>query len=428
MLKKIKDKALDGGLTSFRVGFFLAIRQIRRTSKWTNILVICVMTLTFLNLIVVNGILVGLIEGAVEAIKTHYIGDVFITALRQKNHIEQAPNILAYAKNIPGVEDITTRYLFGGTVESEYKTQKKKPIDKGEEVATTFAGINPEAEQKVSDLANLLVEGEYLEPDDYDKVLVGGMLLRKYLDFDSPSFPVLKNVEIGSKLRITVGENSREVTVKGIVKSKVDEIDRRVFFIDTQLKGLIGKPDYGPSEISIRISPDSDPVAIKNLLVNEGFSEYATIQTQEEAEPKFIKDMKQTFSILGTAISSIGLIVAAITIFIVIFINAITRRKFIGILKGIGIKATAIEWAYVFQAIIYAIIGTTIGVITIFGFLKPYFDANPINFPFSDGILVATPIDAAVRIVVLLIATLIAGYIPVRLITKQNTLDAILNR
>lgn len=428
MFNKIKNKVLDGGLTSFKVGFFLAIRQIRRTSKWTNALVICVMTLTFLNLIVVNGILVGLIEGAVEAIKTHYIGDVFITSLREKNHIEQAPNIIAYAKNIPAIENISTRYLTNGKIEVDYKIQKKRPTDKGEEVATTFAGIDPDAEQKVSNLANLLIEGEYLEPDDYDKVLVGGMLLRKYLDFDSPSFPVLKNVEIGSKIRVTVGENSREVIVKGIVKSKVDEIDRRVFFTDTQLRNLIGKPDYGPGEISMRIAPGTDPNSVKALLVNEGFDRLATIQTQDEAEPKFIKDMKKTFSMLGTAISSIGLIVAAITIFIVIFINAITRRKFIGILKGIGIRATAIEWAYIFQAIIYAILGTTIGVAIVFGFLKPYIDANPINFPFADGILVATAVDTAIRVVVLMIATLIAGYIPVRLITKQNTLDAILNR
>ena len=428
MFKKIKNKVLDGGLTSFKVGFFLAIRQIRRSSKWTNTLVVCVMTLTFLNLVVVNGILVGLLEGAVEAIKTHYIGDLFITSLRQKNYVEQAPKILAFTRNIPGVEAITARYITSGIIEADYKTQKKKPTDKGEEVVATFAGINPLDEESVTGLSTLLVEGEYLKVDDYDKVLVGGMLLRKYLDFDSPSFPVLKDVEIGKKIRVTVNGNSREVTVVGIIKSKVDEIDRRVFFNDTQLRGLIGKPEYGAGEISIRLSPTADSTAIKNLLLNEGFGSLATIQTRDEAEPKFIKDMKKTFGMLGTAISSIGLVVAAITIFIVIFINAITRRKFIGILKGIGISPTAIEWAYVFQAIIYAIIGTTLGAIFVFGFLKPYMYVHPINFPFGDGILVATAGDTAIRAAVLMLATLVAGYIPVRLITKQNTLDAILNR
>ena len=309
MFKKIKNKVLDGGLTSFKEGFFLAIRQIRRSSKWTNTLVVCVMTLTFLNLVVVNGILVGLLEGAVEAIKTHYIGDLFITSLRQKNYVEQAPKILAFTRNIPGVEAITARYITSGIIEADYKTQKKKPTDKGEEVVATFAGINPLDEESVTGLSTLLVEGEYLKVDDYDKVLIGGMLLRKYLDFDSPSFPVLKDVEIGKKIRVTVNGNSREVTVVGIIKSKVDEIDRRVFFNDTQLRGLIGKPEYGAGEISIRLSPTADSTAIKNLLLNEGFGSLATIQTRDEAEPKFIKDMKKTFGMLGTAISSIGLVV-----------------------------------------------------------------------------------------------------------------------
>ena len=47
---------------------------------------------------------------------------------------------------------------------------------------------------------------------------------------------------------------------------------------------------------------------------------------------------------------------------------------------------------------------------------------------FSDGILVATAGGTGIRVAVLLIATLIAGYIPARIVVKQNTLDAILGR
>lgn len=120
--------------------------------------------------------------------------------------------------------------------------------------------------------------------------------------------------------------------------------------------------------------------------------------------------------------------VASITIFIVIFINAVTKRKSIGIMKGIGIPPKVIEFSYVFQAMVYAIIGSVVGLALTFGFLKPYFDANPINFPFSDGILVATPEGAAIRVAILLIVTLIAGYIPAKLIVRKNTLDSILGR
>ncbi len=415
-------------VTILRVAFFLATRQIKRANIWTNVLIVFIMTLTFLNLVVVSGILVGLIEGAVEAVQNRYLGDIFISDLKNKAYIEQSSNIIETAKNLPGVSAVAARYIEPGKVESNYKKNKKRANDLDESVGTSIVGIDPKAEDRVTGLSHLVVQGKYLDENDYDQVLVGAMLLKEYLDFESPNFPVLENVKIGSKIQVTLGDSVREVTIKGITRSKVDEIDRRVFFVDKQFRGLINRYDYNVDEIVVKLNKGVNPVAIKNALINAGFNQYAKVQTREDAEPKFIKDLKDTFSILGNIISSIGLAVAAITIFIVIFINAITRRKFIGIQKGIGISSKAVEFAYVLQSLFYAILGTALGALIVFGFLKPYITAHPINFPFSDGILVATLPGTLIRIAVLMIATLIAGYIPARIVVRQNTLDAILGR
>ncbi len=141
-----------------------------------------------------------------------------------------------------------------------------------------------------------------------------------------------------------------------------------------------------------------------------------------------MKDIKDTFGLLGNVIGSIGIVVASITIFIVIYINAITRRKFIGILKGIGIHSLAVEFSYILQSIFYATMGVCLGMLFLYGFLVPYVDAHPINFPFSDGIIVAEYYNTTLRAILLIITTIIAGYIPARLVVKQNTLDAILGR
>lgn len=430
MYVKAPTKNGKGWLTSLRVGSFLATRQIKRSNIWTNILIIFIMTLTFLNLVIVSGILVGLIEGAVSAVKDRYLGDIIISNPLDKTYVEQTPMIVNLAKNLPEVTALTTRYIQSGTIEANYKEEigRKKATDLDKSVGTQIAGIDPETENQVTKLSELMIEGEYLNENDYDKVLVGAMLLKKYLGFESAAFGTLDNIEPGSKVRIKVNGNVREVIVKGIVKSKVDEIDRRVFFVDKQLRGLIGRYDYNADEIVMRLKPGTDPIAVKNFFIQNGVDKFARVQTQEDAEPKFIKDMKQTFAMLGNMISSIGLVVAAITIFIVIFVNAITRRKFIGILKGVGIKSNAIEMAYIIQSLFYAILGTALGTFLVFGVIKPYLDRNPINFPFSDGILVATVEGTVIRIVILFIATLIAGYIPARIVVKQNTLDAILGR
>ena len=111
-----------------------------------------------------------------------------------------------------------------------------------------------------------------------------------------------------------------------------------------------------------------------------------------------------------------------------IFINAITRRKYIGILKGIGINGRVIEFSYVFQSIFYAVIGSGIGLAVVYGFLVPFFAAHPIDFPFSDGILVAPVDQTFFRVGLLVFSTLVAGYIPAWMIIRKNTLDSILGR
>lgn len=411
-----------------KVGFFLAFRDIKRASLWTTILTVIIMTLTFLNLVVVSGILVGLIEGAVDAVQEKYLSDVYISTLKNENYIKYTPQIVSFTKSLPEVEAVSARYVEGGVIDSKYK-EIKKASEKEEVINTSFVGVDVIAEDQVTNLRDSVVEGEYLSPGDFDEVLAGAMLFKKYLNFESDSFPVMdETVGVGSKIRIKINGNTRDVVIKGIVKTKVDEIDRRLVFTDSQFRSLINRFDYSVDEIAVKTKAGADPVIVRDTIKNAGFDEYAKIQTAEEGEPKFIKDMKKTFAILGNLISSIGLVVAAITIFIVIFINAITRRKYIGISKGIGIVNLAIEISYVFQSIFYAIFGVIIGMIFVFGFLKPYLDIHPINFPFSDGILVATYTGTAIRGLILFVATIIAGYLPARIIVKQNTLDAILGR
>ena len=412
---------------NIRIGFFLAKRQIKRSNPWTTVLIIFVMFFTFLNLVVVSGILVGLIQGAIDAVRTHYTSDVIISTLNDKSYIENSPEILAIVRSLPQVEAMSARYLEGGTLEANYKTRasdKEKPNT----AASSVTGIDPVAEDQVTNLSKFIVEGEYLEPTDYDQVLLGAYLVKKYLPIDSPGFTALNNIEPGTKIRMDVHGVEREVTVKGIIKAKVDEISMRVFMVDSQLRSIIGRNDYNVDEISIKLKPGADPAVVRDILKRNGVGEVAKVQTYADAQPKFIKDMVDTFALLGNMLSSIGLVVASITIFIVIFINAITRRKFIGILKGIGINERAIEISYILQSFFYAVCGSTIGIIVLYFFLQPAIAAHPIDFPFSDGILVAPLGGTLLRVGLLMGTTIIAGFIPARLVVRKNTLDSILGR
>ncbi len=411
-------------LLNLKVGFFLALRQLRRANKWTTSLIIFVMILTFLNLVVVSGILVGLIEGSIAAFHAQYTGDVIISKLDNKKYIEGSSNIINILKNMNDVKAFSPRFGAGAVAEANYQT--KKDTDKANTASAQLIGINPSAEDNLTDLSSKIIEGAYLTPNDYDKVMLGYFLLSQYITIDSPDFTALKNVYVGSKIRLNINGVVREVVVKGILKSKVDNISRGIYMIDSQVKELIGRSDNNVSEIAINLKNGVDPIEFKQKLVLAGINNLGKVQTYADAQPQFLKDIVSTFRTLGNFLSSIGLVVSSITIFIVIFINALTRRKFIGILKGIGINGQAIEISYIFQSIFYALIGSIVGLFLVYFLLIPLFIAHPIDFPFSDGILVAPLGETLIRMALLIISTIIAGYVPSRMIVRKNTLDSIL--
>lgn len=413
---------------NIRVGFYLALRQLRRASKWTTSLIVFVMLLTFLNLVVVTGLLVGIVAGISNQFRIQETGDVMISALDTKDYIENSPQILSFLHTLPQPKVISARYLAAGTAEANYFS-RVDPNEKANKTGVSVVGIDPDVENSFSHLASYIGEGQYLSPSDYDAVLLGPQLVDRYSFGEQPGLTPLKNVYPGTKIRLTVNGYVREVIVKGILKVPANSpLAARIFMPAAEVRQLMGRTEYAVNEIAILLAPGTDGAAFRDLLKRSGLSENARVRTFEESIPNGVAEVQNTFAMIGNAIGSIGLVVAAITIFIVIFINAITRRKFIGILKGIGISGSAIEYSYVFQSLFYAAIGSALGMGILYGFLVPYISAHPIVLPISNAIIVA-PIDGTmIRIMLIVLTTVIAGYLPSRMIVRRNTLDSILGR
>src|SRR3990167_1185815 len=135
-------KRFNKFLVSFRVGWFLAVRQIKRSNKATTALIIFVMMLTFLNLVVVRGVLVGLIEGTVKVYDQYLTGQVFVSNLPKKSYIENSPAVLQKIEALPWVVSYSPRYIEGGSVEAGYKS-KIRLTDASNSANGAVAGIDP---------------------------------------------------------------------------------------------------------------------------------------------------------------------------------------------------------------------------------------------------------------------------------------------
>ncbi len=410
-----------------KIGILLGWRQIQRASIWTNLLIVCVMALTFLNLIAVSGILVGLIAGAEEAVRAKSLGDLIITPRDDEDHILETERFVRELAAYPEVSAYSVRYRGAGILEANY--QLRRDLAGERDIANiTVTGIDPSDEKRMTGLDAELIAGDYLSPDDEGKILLGALYTKEYASNYGDIFETVEGVTVGDTVRLTSGNISKEFIVKGIIQSKVDEVSLNTYIPEREFRRLFNRIDRNADQIVVRLHTPEENSVLKSAMLGSNLDALAKIQTYEEGVPKFLTDIKNTMNLLGTFIGSIGLIVASITIFIIIFINALARRRFIGILKGIGIDRRAIECAYVVQAGIYALLGSFLGALLTYVLLIPYFRMNPINFPFSDGILVAPLDETFARFVILLITTLIAGFIPAWMIARGNTLNAILGR
>lgn len=413
--------------SSFRVGFLLGLRQIQRANVWTTSLIIFIMMLTFLNLVGVSGILVGLIEGSVKANREQYSGNILFSTPKGDSYIENSQTMIETIRMTPEVSSFTARFLESATIEANYQT-RRDPNALRDSVGAQVAGIDISSEENVTGLSRYVAEGEYLDVGDDQYVLMGANMIQRYISDFGEGFDTLDDIFPGTRIKISAGDKTKEYTVKGIVDSKVDQTSFRIFMTKEEFVRFFDRGNLNINEIAITAAPGVTETRLKDIFVRSGFANDAKIQTSEEAIPQFLTDIKLAFGLLGNIIGSVGIIVASITIFIIIFINAITRRKYIGILKAIGIEARAIKLAYVFQSIFYAISGALLGLLVVYGVMVPGFNKHPIDFPFSDGILVAPLESTMTKFILLLIVTVIAGYIPAAAIIRKNTLDSILGR
>ncbi len=409
----------------FKISFFLSFRQIKKNNPWVNILIIFIMTVTFLNLVFISGLLEGLVTGASKDSRVHYSGDIIITPNNEKINIINTQRIIREIGELSEVNSFTVRYLQGAQIEGGYSLSSKPNVERN--IANIIlTGIDFEKENTTSNLEKFVIEGEYVYESPQNKILIGSGLLKEY---DSAiEGGNLEGVNIGDRVKIIVFGTPKEYIVSGILNAKLNQINNRIFIDQQQFIALTGRQPQLSDEIAITInnsqSLENTKTIIEKIIINSD----AKAETWQESQGQFFEDLSSTFTILGAVIGAIGLAVASVTLFIVVFINAISREKYIGILKGIGIDSSIIKQSYVLQSIFYAIIGSLIGLFFLYIFLVPYFDQNPIDFPFSDGILDVTREGVVLRILILFLSSVIAGFIPAHLIVKKNTIDSILGR
>jgi putative ABC transport system permease protein len=138
-----------------------------------------------------------------------------------------------------------------------------------------------------------------------------------------------------------------------------------------------------------------------------------------------IQPILDAFTLIATIVSAISVLVATITIFVMIYVNAMSKRRQIGILRAIGIKKNIIIYSYMFQALYYVACGITAGLAIVFGIVEPLTARYPIQLPFGPMVLTFGVPLVMEGVGIFFVAGLFSGIVPSRLVTKEEILKAI---
>ena len=373
-----------------KAAIFLFYKYITRGNKGTLFLTVLVACLAFMQINIISGILSGAVSLIYQQAKNNYVSNLVIQPGKdelgnKEPYLTQVTALKRKIDAIPGVLASSPRYTAGSIITYDPdKTGKDVRI-----ISWPITSIDPAEDAKVSGIPDHMVSGMFLDESDRDKVMMGREISGGFgasLEVQS-----LKGARVGDEVTLSYQNGvARKYTIKGIYTTDFPLSDMAVFVTQKEMESVLGIRDRA-SEILIKTDESYPEDYYIDQLRRSGIS-MPDIKPWKEFIG-LVLGIAQTFDIIKRIILFIGLMVAGVTIFIVIFIATVTRRKQIGIMKAIGMKEEIIVTSYVLLALFYALVGIGLGTTIIEVAIRPYFAAHPLSFPMGPVSLKIVPAE-----------------------------------
>lgn len=412
---------IRGLFGNFKLATFLAFKSIWKGNRWASLLIVSVMALSFAQLILTPSILSGVTQALnSQQINTLY-SNVLVDPKNDAYYLENASAIQALVEQQTGVAAATAHLTNGAFIESNWQTTNA--TSKGNGGNYRVIGIDPEKESRVTTISQTLISGSYLNRDDRNQIVLG-VEIAGGPGASGASFLNLGGVKVGDKVRLTYANGTqREYNVKGIFKARDGEADRQAFVSYAEIVSVMG-PAFTEraSQILIKTGPSVNETAVVDNLKSLGINgEVRSWKVYGGG----MGEVVASFDVIAGLISAIGLVVAAIVMFIVIYISVINKKRQIGVLRAIGVNRFAIYISYLCQALFYAVAGIVLGGV-LFGYvIQPYFAAHPLDLSIGKVSLATDPATIRISIIGIIVAAIFAGIIPVINITRHSIIKAI---
>lgn len=267
----------------------------------------------------------------------------FIADKELKYFIENPENVSNALASDPAIDKFSSRILSTGMVASSKNG-----------LGVNIMGIDVEAEKKISNLSERLIDGSYLPEGKKNAILIGAKTAEKL------------GVKIKSKVVLTFQDVNQEITsaafrVLGIYETNNAKFDEtNVFVRKKDLARLTNLPESTVHEFAVLVNDLSIIEETTQALQEKFPAQLVESYTTLSPDLALFESQSKLSLIIMTTIFMLALIFGIIN---TMLMAVLERMKELGMLMAIGMNKTKVFFMIVLETIMLAMIGGPIGMI-----------------------------------------------------------------
>jgi putative ABC transport system permease protein len=398
---------------SLRVALFLAPKAIVRGNLGITALTICMLAVVAVNLLFVPGLLDGIVNSSNKTLIENYSGDIIIESDKKDNpYINHVEELTKNIESIDGVIAASPRNTINATISYE-----------DEHVNCTVIGIDPNKDKQVFDISQSMIEGQFLGERDRNDIVLGVQLAGSDMENIELYSSSLRYVHPGDKVDVVFANGQKtQYTVKGVFHTGLIQADIQAFITNIEFESISPITKNRATSIRVKLQKGVDP----DWVISEiGKLQEGLKFKKWEETAGIIESMNDTFKIINQILNIVNILIAGITVFIVTYVDVVNRKRQIGIQRAIGIKPRSIILSYLFRALFYAVMGIILGMVVYRYILMPLEARHPFTFPFGPAYLGINTVIMVRTIIILIVVSIVASFLPVWRVMRKTILDAI---
>lgn len=303
-------------------------------------------------------------------------GNLYVTPLRGQSYIFNTAVVLNEMRQNPSADSASPVLEMPCVL--EYKDCR---------IVTMVWGL--EFDENVMDLRNHVIEGSYFSDPDAEEIILGNILKRRF----ELKIPKTEDITLGDKVKaIFIKEYNLDKFNRDVYRDKYCKMVGVADFRDYIANNSIFMPLKAlrnavllkgrSSSIFIRLK-DGVTLEMGGASAYKPYNMDVEVKHWKDRDDYGTDDLVYGFNLISIITFAVSIICAAILVAFIIFYNTQKKRRETGILRAIGIKGRIFLQFFIFEGLLFSLIGVVAGT-GLYYLLQAYLKSHPIIMPFGD--------------------------------------------